>query len=540
MNNKEIKILDCTLRDGGYYNSWDFNRDLVKRYLDSLSSSRIDCIELGFRHLPSDNFRGPFSYTSDKFLLGLDLPENILYAVMINASEYLETKNPRKVIKDYFSLSKDSPVSLVRIAINFEEYDKSNILAEDLKAQGYMVALNLMQSHSRKRKDYMEVAKEISKWGTVDVLYFADSFGVMEPTDVSDLYSCLKDSWEKDLGFHPHNNKGFALINSLAALDSGVKWIDATISGMGRGAGNAFTEAVLMELYSRNQHSGNPFNLLDILEEFEELRKEFKWGPNPLYHFASSNLIHPTYVQTLISDKRYSSKEVGNALLSLSKIKSSSFSPVKLKKAIYENTTKQKFLGKWDPFDWLKDEDVLLIGPGPSTQKYSQDINKFRKSLKMKTFLLNNSETFDHKDVSAIFISNVDRVIIDSFSYSEVDSKLILPYERFKDVIGKIQKKNILDYGLVLEENKFDIEPTYCKIFSPVVTAYALAVLYRAGVKRIFFSGLDGYSGSDIRNNEMEYIFKKFNNLKNSPEIISITPTLYTGIKKSSVFSPEF
>ena len=158
----------------------------------------------------------------------------------------------------------------------------------------------------------------------------------------------------------------------------------------------------------------------------------------------------------------------------------------------------------------------------------------------MKTFLLNNSQTFDHKDVSAIFISNVDRVIIDSFSYSEVDSKFILPYERFKDVIGKIQKKNILDYGLVLEENKFDIEPTYCKIFSPVVTAYALAVLYRAGVKRIFFSGLDGYSGSDIRNNEMEYIFKKFNNLKNSPEIISITPTLYTGIKKSSVFSPEF
>ena len=82
-----IKILDCTLRDGGYYNKWDFDEKIVKRYLSSIKASSVDVVELGFRSIPSKNtFLGPYAYTTDEFLSQLDLPEGLMYGVMVKSS----------------------------------------------------------------------------------------------------------------------------------------------------------------------------------------------------------------------------------------------------------------------------------------------------------------------------------------------------------------------------------------------------------------------------------------------------------------------
>ncbi len=74
MNSKKVKILDCTLRDGGYYNRWDFDRDIVDRYLTAVKASLVDVVELGFRSLPQNTFMGPYFYTTDEFIIQLDLP----------------------------------------------------------------------------------------------------------------------------------------------------------------------------------------------------------------------------------------------------------------------------------------------------------------------------------------------------------------------------------------------------------------------------------------------------------------------------------
>ena len=84
-----IKILDCTLRDGGYYNKWDFEQDTVSRYLKAVRASLVDVVELGFRSLPKNTFMGPFAYTTDEFINQLDLPEGPIYGVMINGSEFI-------------------------------------------------------------------------------------------------------------------------------------------------------------------------------------------------------------------------------------------------------------------------------------------------------------------------------------------------------------------------------------------------------------------------------------------------------------------
>ena len=103
MTNNNVKILDCTLRDGGYYNKWDFDQDTVSRYLKAVKASSIDLVELGFRSLPKNTFMGPYLYTTDEFINQLDLPEGPLYGVMINGKEFVENSDGQQsVIKKLF------------------------------------------------------------------------------------------------------------------------------------------------------------------------------------------------------------------------------------------------------------------------------------------------------------------------------------------------------------------------------------------------------------------------------------------------------
>ncbi len=87
MKNKKLKILDCTLRDGGYYNNWDFDHELVELYLKSMKEASIDVIEIGFRSPPKQSFMGPYVYSMDDYLETLPLPKDILVGVMINTGD---------------------------------------------------------------------------------------------------------------------------------------------------------------------------------------------------------------------------------------------------------------------------------------------------------------------------------------------------------------------------------------------------------------------------------------------------------------------
>ena len=188
-----IKILDCTLRDGGYYNKWDFDRGTVARYLSSVKYSRVDVVELGFRSLPKNIFLGPYAYTSDDFINQLDLPKGPLYGVMINGNEFIENSDAQNfTIKKLFQKKEDSPVSLVRIGINFNHIMELESIAKQLKDMGYQVGLNMMQAHGKSEEEYIETAKSISSWNVVDVLYFADSLGIMIPEDVKKICQSLK------------------------------------------------------------------------------------------------------------------------------------------------------------------------------------------------------------------------------------------------------------------------------------------------------------------------------------------------------------
>ena len=211
------------------------------------------------------------------------------------------------------------------------------VIAEQIKNMGYQVGLNMMQANGKDEKDYIEIAKEIASWDIVDVLYFADSLGNMTSKNVITICKALRKGWQGSLGIHTHNNRNLALSNSITAVENGVTWCDGTITGMGRGAGNVSTESLILEMSRMDYHNGYATMLQPSVHDFTKLKDKYGWGSNLYYHFASNHEIHPTFVQSLLGDKRYNSQQVLGALQFLADRESTAYSTDAMHQAIYGN-----------------------------------------------------------------------------------------------------------------------------------------------------------------------------------------------------------
>jgi 4-hydroxy 2-oxovalerate aldolase len=120
-----MKVLDCTLRDGGYYNNWDFPSDVVQAYLKAVAEAKIDYVELGLRDFPKDDFLGAYAYTTEAYLNAIELPLGPVYGVMVNAKTILSSSlTIIEAIDLLFVSASASKISLVRIAAHFSEVEQ--------------------------------------------------------------------------------------------------------------------------------------------------------------------------------------------------------------------------------------------------------------------------------------------------------------------------------------------------------------------------------------------------------------------------------
>jgi len=277
----------------------------------------VKIVELGFRFIETNESLGILANTTDKLLHKLNIPKKLKVAVMINAKEFLNYTNGIKAAIDrVFDDASNSRVDLVRVAIHIESAALCYDILKLLDEKGYTVALNLMQSSSVNKKKLVQIVRQINKWGFIKILYFADTFGDMDPDNVRDISSLIQKNFSGEVGFHAHNNKGIALVNSLTALKHGTTFVDSTIMGMGRGAGNTQTENLLLELETLSNKKKNSINKLlpIILRDFEILKNKYCWGTNLYYYLAAQYRIHPTYIQTMLDDKKYVAEGIINTI----------------------------------------------------------------------------------------------------------------------------------------------------------------------------------------------------------------------------------
>ena len=525
---KNINILDCTLRDGGYYNNWDFSTNLINDYLRSMPLAGVDYVELGFRSLYKSTFKGACAYTKDEFLDTLKIPKKLKVAVMVNASDLLNfgTKDPIKNTRLLFSHKRNSKVTLVRIAAHHYEIKKILKVINFLKRYGYNVALNIMQIADRSDQEIRSISKDLSKT-SLDVLYFADSMGSLNIEKLLNIISNIKSHWNKNLGIHTHDNMSRAAINTNIAINHGVDWIDGTITGMGRGPGNSKTEYLVIEYENILSKKVNIIPLLELIDKhFKPLMDKYKWGTNPFYFLAGMHGIHPTFIQTMLGNNRFSNKDILSSINHLKKSGGKKFNKDLLNpnNKIYVG----KFPGKWSPKKDISNKDVLIIGSGPGIKEYKNIIETYIQKNKPYVIALNTQKSINEKLINIRASCNALSLISDRNDFKKLKQTLVLPIGRMSQEIKNFLNSNkVLDFGLEVKQKKFEFKEKYAILPNSLVASYALGIATSGKAKRILLAGFDGYPSDDPRRVEMDEVLSLYRKFSKKTKILSITPTRF-------------
>ena len=532
---EEPILIDCTLRDGGYYNKWDFNYSFVNKYLNAVSSAGIDFVEIGFRTLKNNEYLGPLAYCTEDYLRDLKFKNSTKIGVMINASEIKSVENFSKIMNRLFPVkAPHSKVSLVRIATTLEDLKNAIRAGMWLKHQGYIIGINLMQIATLNINEIKKFASEFKNF-IPNVLFFADSTGTLKTEHIDSIIKSLRLNWKGDIGIHAHDNMHRALINTLEAHNKGAKWLDSTVNGLGRGPGNTKTEDLVFELKKINDPDIDFLPLIDLIQnDFAILKEKYKWGSNPFYFLSGKNKIHPTYIQNMLNDNSYRNEDIYASIKELSKQKSNLYEKSKLEKS--RNYYSDFVSGSWSPKSVFLDKEVLLIAPGNSINIHKKNIEKFIVKKKPIVIVLNNLETIKEDFVNYRIACHPLRIFTDLSTYANFSNPLIAPLSSLKKWSGNNIEFQAYDYGLQVKENTFEYHDQFCILPYPLVMAYALATLNAGNSKLIYLAGFDGYKSGDKRSKQVEHIWELYNRGKKNAEIISLTETAYN-VNKGSLYS---
>lgn len=503
----KLEILDCTLRDGGYYNFWKFTNAQVKEYLHEIHKSKINIIEIGFRFFKKNKNYGKLAFSDEKYLKRFKFNKDIKYAVMINSSDFLDINNNTKILESFFPDKSKSKITIIRIACHYDHIKKISNSIHFLKKRGYKIAINLMQIHKITPKNLKKILTFLKKIN-IDFFYFADSFGSVRPSQVKTICLNIKKVWKKKFGIHAHDNCGYALANTLEAYKNGATMLDSTILGMGRGAGNTKTEQLLTELEyigHKNYVTKPIYNLSNGY--FKKLKEKYKWGASIYYHLAANKNIHPSYIQELLVDDRYEHNqviEIIDFLAKNKKIYSYDSSLIKTIKINYKSKIKDLHE------NWCKNRNILILGQGDSIKDNIGKVNTFSKRNNCLILSLNINKFFNKNKIDYYIASNIKRISIDQRKFNSLN-KIIIPYNHVKNylkVIDNHSVKNFLNFDLKIKDSAFIIDENVCYLPNDNVVGYALALCHFGKAKKIFLAGFDGYKDNDSLQLESENYLK--------------------------------
>jgi len=513
-----FKILDCTLRDGGYYTNWDFDESLVDTYLKAMKKLPVDFVEIGYRNLKGrKTYEGKYFY-SPIFLL--ERIKSVLQekkvAVMFNEKEVApqDVAGLLKSCKDV--------VDIVRIAVAPSRLPYAIELSKEIKNQGYESAVNLMYMSSLLSEegkgvfDSLEVLND-----NVDYFSLVDSYGGVYPDDVSRLITQCKQMLKMPIGFHGHNNIELVFANTLAAVSAGCDMVDSTVTGMGRGAGNLKTELILTHLATKFGVDVD-FNILaDVVTDFDELRNIHGWGTNLPYMVSGANSLPQKDVMDWISKRAYS---LNSMVLGLNN----------QLKGQQDNIKLPVFDGAANKYD-----AAIIVGGGPSAVEHAEAIIKFAETQENICIIhasAKNSRAYLESPVKQYFclVGNEGRRLERiATNLKKLKCLCILP--PFPRKMGTYVPPDMIDQSYELSEI------TFTEHFKDSHTVLSLQTAIEMGISKIYITGYDGYAKANISSNEQglfkenEYSFAMFKDKEQ--EIFTLTPSLYADLTPLSVYS---
>ena len=520
-----FQIIDCTVRDGGHLNQWNFEPDCVRASYFAALSAGADIFEVGYRFPASKTGLGRFGYCEDAFLTALLTPQDACQiAVMINASAFTpELLAPRD--------ARVTPVSVVRLAAYPYEIDAVKAMCRTVRDMGYRVFLNLM-AFSEISESEFAVLEAWSDKGVVEAVYFADSFGAFTPKDVEACHAKLRRLGFDAVGFHSHNNLQTAFANTLKAIDVGCTHVDASVYGMGRGAGNLPIEVLIAYLEKMGVSTVNPVPYLDIIERFyKTLHAELQWGYSLETLTAGIKNVHPYYVDNIARRRTYTVSEMWNVLDRVKAACPISYSVQSLDQTLdnrlYRPLDKAEAARRFaeieneltvidesDAFragrpsftDVHRDRTVLILASGPSIARYAPRIKDFAESNRCVTIGLNRIPEA-YAPAYHLFVNK--RRFLRHARQVNPRATLIVP-----SFFGRKLVAENCDNPVIF----FDVEMTGDKGATPLkgdtqhllhlsVSGSAVLIAYAMGAKEIFIAGMDGYVDTDQK--ELSFFYNE-------------------------------
>ncbi len=291
MYREEIQVLDCTIRDGGLINNYAFSDEFVKACYRAACDAAVDYWEVGKKLATSDEYPrdqwGKWNFCDD---------DDIRMVVDSHESDYRPKiavmYDVGRVDVSQLKPIDQAPIDMVRTASYVADIDKGIDLIRRTKDLGYATTLNIMAPTAAIERDLVEGLEQVNEVEELDFLYLVDSFGALYSEQITSYVQLYrKHAPAKPLGFHGHNNQQLAFANTQQAIIDGVNLLDATVNGIGRGAGNCNLE-LLLQFLKNPKFDVRPIYRC-IQEEFVPLRQEIEWGFNDIYGISGSMNHHP-------------------------------------------------------------------------------------------------------------------------------------------------------------------------------------------------------------------------------------------------------
>lgn len=313
MFREKIKVLDCTIRDGGLINNHDFGHRLVREVYKAISDSGVDYMEIGYKN--SKRLFSPKEFGKWKFCDDDDI-KKVIDGIEPKAKISVMVDVDRVDIEDILP-SKESPVDMIRVASYVKDIDKAIYLVNHFSEKGYETTVNIMAISRALDNELNEALYQLEEESRADVIYIVDSFGALYQETTEFLIKKAKDILKtKEVGMHGHNNQQLAFSNTIEAIIHDANYVDGTIYGLGRAAGNCPLELILGFLK-------NPkFDIRPILDviskEFIPLRGKIEWGYIIPYAITGILDEHPRAAMALRnSDKKENYREFYESLVAV-------------------------------------------------------------------------------------------------------------------------------------------------------------------------------------------------------------------------------
>lgn len=476
------KLLDCTLRDGAYIVDSKFGMTAMKGIINKMQNANVDIIECGWlknnQHEHGSSF---FHVPSDVQQYLAHKSEHVTYVVMIDWDRYN---------LDYLPENDGQSIDAIRVVFPYGKFREGMEVGSRIKEKGYQVFFQAANTLAYNDEDLVQLAREANRVHPVS-LSVVDTFGAMYNEDLERIVSVLDKHLDKDikLGFHSHNNQqlSFSLtmhfVELLEQSGRGVV-VDASLCGMGRGAGNATTELVANYL-NRKQHGNYDMNaIMDAIDMYMEYFQEnYTWGYSTQYFIAGMYCCHVNNIAYLMKNHRTTAKDMRNIIASLSDEERKIYDYDLLEEKYLEN--QNRIVEDEGVLEKLKQEfaerEILLVAPGKSVCTEQEIVKTYIQEK--EPIVIGVNAIIPQYEYDYLFIMNQVRYFYAKETYPEqFDKTKKILLSSIKTVPGK--NEMIFNFNRVIKRG--------WKYFDNAVIN-CLRLLEQVRVKNIAIAGFDGF-----------------------------------------------